>query len=236
MLNQVRARRPVAYVLDVQQEQLTYVARFSRPLFEVWGDGKTIVRSLFEAFSQFGVPLSNIRLEPGMTNATDPVVNVNIGSGGNHKFMFDRTETVFAYLTEDSIKSIPSLLEASTRWIRATSPSLKFASHQFVYFNHGHLKNASVEEFLKSVGPKSPKTGGVNKGNGAIFHWEVPDRKWSTQLVLDRSLVIPGGLYTMLTLLVFGDIVNYPELLGEGRAYLGAVLGELGLNFPELVA
>jgi hypothetical protein len=89
---------------------------------------------------------------------------------------------------------------------------------------------------LKTVGPKSPKAGGIDKGNGAIFHWEVPDRSWSTQLVLDRSLVISGGLYAMFTLLVLKDMVNYSELLTEGRTYLAALFGELGLDFPELIA
>jgi hypothetical protein len=74
------------------------------------------------------------------SNAAETIVTVKLGEIGSCKFALDRTESSFANFTEEAFQSIPKLLAASTNWIRTSVPSFKVASHQFIYSNHGLLK------------------------------------------------------------------------------------------------
>ena len=221
----------MSYELLVQQNQLIHTGHFSRPLFELWGDGKTILRGLFEAFSPFGTTLPDIRVEPGLVSPADQVITVNIGLVGLHRFKFDRVESTFFNFSDEVFPKIADIIEASTKWIRSAVSSFEFASHQFVYSNHCQVVNSSARDLLGSINKRSVKSGGLDLGTGLILHWEVPERNWTTQLVLDRSLVVTDGLYMMFTLLAPGSVSDYATLAKSGRTYLEAVLSELGLTF-----
>lgn len=217
------------YELLVQQNQLVHNGLFARPLFELWGDGKTILRGLFEALSPFGATLPDMHIQSVQATPADPVVTVNIGVKGTLTFRLDRIESTFFNFTDEFLREIPKIIESSARWIRAAVPSFKFSSHGLIYSSHSQLSKYTIEEVLKSVGTKTLKSGGVDKGTGAIFHWAVPQKNWTTQLVLDRSVVLAGGLYMMFNLLVTADAVEYDSLAKEGRKYLDDLLAELGL-------
>jgi hypothetical protein len=221
----------MAYELVVRQNQLIHTGLFSRPLFELWGDGRTILGGLFEAFSPFGTTLPDVRVEPGLVSPADQVISVSIGLLGLHKFKFDRIESTFFNFSDETLLSIPGIIEASSKWIRAAVSSFEFGSHQFVYSSHCQVGNSTAREILGSIYARSVKSGGLDSGTGVIFHWEVPDRSWTTQLVLDRSVVVADGLYVMFTLIVQGHISDYVALAKDARMYVDAVLGELGLNF-----
>jgi len=217
--------------LLVQQSQLAHTGVFSRPLFELWGEGKTILRGLFEALSPFGATLPDLHIQPVLATPADPAITVNIGTSGILTFKLDRTESSFFNFTDESLRNIPKILKSSTMWIRSAVPSFRFSSHQFVYSSHSRIGKSTVEKVLGSAGMKSLKSGGLDKGTGVIFHWSVPERNWTTQLVLDRSVVLEGGLYMMFTLMVVGDDMDYDSLGRDGRTYLDGLLSELGIKF-----
>jgi len=219
--------------LLVQQNQLIHTGLFSRPLFELWGEGKTILKGLFDAFSPYGASLADIRVQSPVGGPADQVVTVNIGLKGIHSFKIDRVEFTFFNYTEDFFPSIAKILESSARWIRGAVPSFKFASHQFVYSSHSQLKASTAEEVLKAISRIGLKSGGVDGGTGVIFHWTVPQRNWTTQLVLDHSVVVAGGLFMMFSLTVTADVVDYVSLASDGRSYFNALLDELGLEFSQ---
>lgn len=96
---------------------------------------------------------------------------------------------------------------------------------------HSYLKGMNADELL-TFASTVMKSGGKGRGTGVIFHWELPEQKWTTQLVIDRSIVLSEGVYILFSVLVKEDRINYPNLVQEARAYLDAVLGEIGLRFP----
>ena len=222
------------YELDVQHEQLTYTGRYSRPLFELWGDGGKIVGGIYDALQPYRVRLSDIRVEPGQTTASDPIVTAGIAGGGVCRFAFDRLELTFSSFSEESLKQIPAIISASTGWIRTTVPTIKFHSHLTVYHAHAKLTGAVVGEFLKTLGQRNLKSAGIDRGSGAIYNYEIPDFGWTTQLVIDSSLLVSGGLYLMLSIATNRDRLDYGALLVQGRSYLSGILQELDLHFPEL--
>jgi len=216
--------------LTVEREQLVHTAQFSRPVLELWGEGKKIVSGLYNAFSPFGVSLADIRAEG--SNPAEQVITVNISSGGVHRFRFDRLETAFLQFSQETFERIPLILDASLRWIRDYVPEAQVGSHQFVHTSHCQVAgDGSVESILQRIGPSAPKSGGTRKGSGTIFHWDVPEREWQTQLVVDRSLAVSNGLFLMFTLTIGHDKINFVELSGSAREYLFGILNEIGLMY-----
>lgn len=223
------------YSLDIQQESLSYTVRYARPAFELWGTGGTVVGGLYNALSPHGVPLQNFQIATSVSSAADVIFTVKIAQYGVLKFTLEKMEFSFANFTEDTFRSIPQMLEASTRWLRSAIPSLKFAGHTFTYYNHSHIKGLAVEQFLRTVNARDLKSAGTSRGNGAIFNYTVPEHNWTTQVIVDRSVLVADALYLNLTLGFPGDMLDYPQLLSKGRYYLAQVLGELNLSLPELL-
>lgn len=221
----------MAHELLVQQNQLVHTGFFTRPLFELWGEGKTILRGLYEALSPYGAALPDMHLQPVQTTPGDPAISVSIGARGTFTFRLDRTESTFFNFSEELLGDISRIIESSAQWIRVAVPSFEFKSHQAVYSSHSIVEKSTVEAVLASLGAKTLKSGGTDRGTGVIFHWSVPEENWTSQLVLDRSVIVSGGLYLMFSLLIAGDISDYVAFHKKVRSYLGALLTELGLAF-----
>jgi hypothetical protein len=222
------------YILDLKQEYLSYVARFERPVFELWGAGGVIAKSLYDSFLPFGVPLSNFQLSSALPNGAEPIVTIRLGDVGTSKFAYDRTESVFANFSEEFFTSIPRVLAASTNWLHAALPTFKVASHNFMWYSHSQLKPGQVAEYLNKLNPKRLTNGGVSLGSGSIFNFLVPSNQWRTQLMLDNSSVISDGLFVSLTINIKADKLDYDKIMLESRQYLGSLLQDLDLQLPEL--
>lgn len=96
------------------------------------------------------------------------------------------------------------------------------------------LKDAKVSDFLATLNPRIIAGAGQTIGNGVIFNQVRRDLNWQTQLLLDRSTIIQDGLFVSLTITVRTDVIDYDNLLSEGRVYFATVLRELDLQLPEL--
>ncbi len=218
--------------LDLRHEGLGYTGNFARPTFELWGAGGIIVRQIYEALSPYKVSLQNFKLAAALSSAADTVLTVQVGSTVL-KLSFEKIDVTFTGFSEEEFQAIPKFLQASTIWLGKAVPDFQFSSHQIQYFSHSFLKEGSVDEFLKATSPKPLKSTGFDLGTGAIFHRSVPEKKWVTQLTLDRSQYIPGSLFIGLSIRIETGPVNYDSLLVEGRSYFAEVLGELGLRLPD---
>jgi hypothetical protein len=199
-------------------------------LFDLWGDGKTILNGVYRALQPFGATLSNIRIEG--SGPADQHVSVSVGPT-TQVFRFDRVETTFINPTDQVFDKIPSILGDSLGWVRAACPDIPVAAHQASHLTHSKLSEETLEQVLSRIGPTAPKIGGQTQGSGAIFHWKVPEHQWVTQLTIDRSVGIQNGLFVMLSINAPVDKIDYRELLEAGRKYLLQVLAELGLNIPS---
>ena len=216
--------------LQIQQAQLVHTAYFAEPVLGLWGEGKGILQSLYNAFHPFGAGLTDIRAEG--INPGDQVVSVTLGQTGIHRFRFDRLETTFFNFSESEWATFPAILAASLEWVRKASPATKIGRHQFTYTSHSRLEGEAGDACLRRIGPAAPKSGGVGQGSGAIFHWEVPDRQWTTQLLVDKSLVVPDGLFLLFYLTIGVDKVDFFDIAASGEKYFSSILKELNLDLP----
>lgn len=223
----------MAKELDIRWETLNYTARFARPAFALWGQGGVIMEGLCDALSEYSVSLANIQFTPSLTNATTPLLTISVGNSGNLKFAYDRLEFAFSNFTTDFFQSLPGLFSRLSKWLLGTVPKFQFASHEFQYFTHCYLKTGQTEEVLASVNARTFKKAGSSIGHGSIFHHALPEKKWETQFIIDRSTFLPNALFLSLNLTTHGDI-NYESFLNDGRAYFASMLQELDLALPEL--
>jgi hypothetical protein len=223
----------MARELDVRWETLNYTARYARPTFSLWGQGGKIVEGLYDALSRYGVTLENITGTPTLQNASAPLLTIAIGNSGTLKVAHDRLEFSFSNFTTDFFQSLPQLFSGCTQWLRGAVPKFQFATHQFHYFIHSYVKEATTEGVLKTINPMTLKSGGLSLGHGAIFNHLLPDRKWITQLIIDRSSFLPDALFVALNLTVSYDDIKYETLILEGREYLDSLLEGFDLSLPQ---
>ena len=221
------------FELDVRHENVSYVGKFAYPTFELWGSGGIITKGLYDALAPYGVTLQNLQVSSTIANVAESVVTVYVPSFGSLKFSFEQIEFSFANLTVEFFESIPAILNAATLWITKAVPKFKFASHQFTYFTHAFVKDSTPEQVLQTVNPQKLKSAGISLGNGAIFNSSVPSKNWETQLILDKSKYLTGGLFVSLAVIVRAGDVEYGKLMEDGRAYLRGILSDLDLNIPE---
>ena len=87
---------------------------------------------------------------------------------------------------------------------------------------------------LGSLRTPGPTSAGTADGHGAIFNWKVPEKRWNTQLLIDKSLAVSNGLFLMFSVNVAADKVNFADLAGHAQEYLVGVLGDLALEFSEV--
>ncbi len=218
--------------LDLRHESLIYTGNFSRPAFELWGAGGIVIREIYEALSPYKVGLQNFLLSPSLTTAADNILTVNVGSTVL-KFSFVKVDVSFSGFSEEEFQGIPKFLRASTAWLSKKVPDFLFGSHEVQYFSHSFLKEGPVDDFLRATTSRTLKSAGIDLGTGTTFHRSVPDRKWITRLMLDKSQYIPGALFLGLSIKIESGLVEYDSLLEQGREYFQESIAELGLNLPD---
>ena len=192
------------------------------------------MKNLYDALAPFGVTLQSIQATPTLPNMSTPLVTIGIGNSGSLKFAYDRLEFTFNDFTLDVFQSLPRLFSSTTHWLRDAVSNFQFASHEFNYFNHSYIKEWTTEDLLASVNPRMLESGGLPVGHGLIFHHTIPERKWLTHLIVDKSSHLPNALFLGLGIIVTQDGIDYDSFLVEGRSYLASMLRELDLAFPEL--
>ena len=218
--------------LAVANNQLNYTGLFARPPFQLWGQGNVLLRGIYDSFSPFGVKASDIRFETLAADITGQVITANLGTAGFCRFRFDKVEATFFNFGKSFLAEFPKICEASTTWIRREAKDFEISSHRFMYSCHGLLGDVRVAEWL-NFGRIIITDAGKAQGTGAIFHWSQPEKSWTTQLVLDKSVVVPDGLYLMFTLDVAKNVIPFANIAVEARSYLDAIIAQLGLEFVQ---
>lgn len=217
----------MASKLIVEHAQVVYTAPFANPAFELWGEARKITQGIYEAFLPFGITLANIKGESG-DNAAEQGVTVSIGSEAICRFKFSSVEVTSFRYSKGVAQNMSAILAAFAKWVRGAAPSVRFASHQFVYSAHCALQGGDGEVFLRTIAPRAPASGGTDRGTGVIFHWDLPG-SGSSQLVIDKSVIVRNGLYIALHLSIPEDVIDFEATGPWSYHYMANVLSDLGL-------
>lgn len=163
-------------------------------------------------------------------------MTAHVPAVGTVKFWFDKIEFSFSNFSQAFFETIPKTMGELTAWIIKAVPDFKFASHSFFYFSHSFVEDSTPQEVLKAVNTRELKSAGISVGSGAIFNYTVPSRNWETQLLIDKSRHLAGGLFISLDVRIHTGEIDYAQLIMDGRKYLADALAELDLVIPEASA
>jgi hypothetical protein len=225
----------MAFKLDLRHEALNYTGNYVRPVLELWGSGGLMIKGLLDALAPHGVTLQQIVASGSMPNAADTVITAHVPNVGAVKFAFDKLEFNFSNFSSPFLEALPETMVGLVSWIARAVPDFSFASHRFSYYSHSFVEGSTPQEALKVLSVRELKNAGISVGSGAIFHYTIPTKKWETQLLIDKSLYLTGGLFISLDLHLLTGEIDYSEMLIESRKYLADILAELGLVLPELI-
>jgi hypothetical protein len=182
------------------------------------------------------VTLQQIQISGALPNASETVVTAQVPGVGAVNFGFDKIELTFANFSPAFFEAMPSIINGLVAWIPKVVPNFNFASHRFFYFSHSFVKDATPQDVLKALNVRELRSAGISVGNGAIYNYAVPSRNWDTQLLIDKSQHLAGGLFVSLDVTIHTGEIDYGEVMMSGRKYLADALAELDLVIPEAVA
>lgn len=221
------------FLLDLRHESLTYKGQYAKPAMELWGNGGAIVKWMLDSLGPHGVTLPQIKLGGNLPSQSEWLVLAEVPGVGPVKFSFDKLEFNFINFSQDFFASLPETMDSLVEGLRRMVPDLKFSSHSFVYFCHSFVKDGTPQDALRAVNPVGLKDAGISLGNGAIFNYTVPSRNWETQLTIDRSRHLTGGLFLSLDVRINSGDIDYEQVIQDSREYLAGILQELNLALPE---
>lgn len=222
--------------LLVQRNELNYIGLFSEPALGLWGEGAKILQGLYGAFTPFHISLADIRNDASSLQPSDQVVTVKFGAIGEYRFKFDRVELTLLNFNRNSLIEVPKLLTAGDEWLRSVVPGFTFGSHLFASLSHSELDHGTSQEFLRGLSSLDIPGVGVSEGCGIIFHWDLPEKGWRVQFMIDHSLSVDNGLFVNYLIRPSGDKIDYLNFMAEGTQLYERMLSEIGLEADEVAA
>jgi hypothetical protein len=217
--------------LITQQNRFDYRGVFTQPLFSLFGEGGKIVQGLYKSFSPYGVTLANIRNDSLSLSPSDQVLTVNFTTAAYYKFRFDGIESSVVNFTPQDLSDIPKLLSSGDNWLRSAAPDLSFQSHLFATFSHNRLSEGNSQDFLFNLFNVNAPNVGTSRGNGIIYHWDVPEYEWLVQLTIDHSVIVSGGLFIHFIVITAKDKIDYLETVQVGYKLFSEAMTQIGLEF-----
>lgn len=220
----------MSWQLQVMRNEISYTGSLAQPLLNYLQQMNEPAKALLEAFEPFGFGFESMQALASAQAINQQGLLFTFGWQGTYTFKLDRVEAMFWNLDESGFKRGAEILMAADRTLRKYAQGFQMKRHQFIHSAHGLLQPGQVADVLDPLIKMYPRSGGVSKGTGVIFHWDVPDKHWTTQLTLDRSVFYEDGLFLLLSIECFSDNLDLPAVLIEGRQYLIAVLQEIGVE------
>lgn len=217
--------------LDIKHESIDYTGVFDRPLLAFVGDGRTLVRAVYEAFTRYSVSLQNIQINNDRKTVGDPVLTAQLGSA-LVKVSYEKIEIAVNPLSDETFLGFPLFLESATGWLFKISEDFGFKAHLARYYCHGLLDATSVDDFLIGFTPRKFETLGQDKGSATVMYRFIEAEAWNTKIMFDKSLVYPNGLYVGLEIQFSGRKVDYLELVQKGQQYVWNAFREVGIYTP----
>lgn len=219
--------------LQVMRNEISYTGSLAQPLLNYLQRMNEPAKALLEAFEPFGFGFESMQALASAQAMNQQGLLFTFGWQGSYTFKLDRVEAVFWNLDESGFKRGAEILMAADRTLRKYAQGFQLKRHQLIYSAHGMLQTGQVADVLDPLIKMYPRSGGVRRGAGVIFHWDVPERGWTAQLTLDRSLLVKDGLFLLLSIEVLQDHLDFPSILAQAGQYLLDVLEEIGLALPK---
>ncbi len=212
------------------QGDLAYQGEFSSPAFDLVGSFLSLLTRLYARMAKFGVRPADLKLESGQSLAESALLCALHGLNAQARIRVERVEANFLELrrvTQDQVLAI--ILEAIGA-VQELSPQLAFKTHGIVLSLHGVLEGITFEDFIQRYTVKAPDGLGPPVGSGVVYYYGPETERDNSSVVLDKSLVVSGGLYLRMNLTINGTKVSVTEVHDKVSAYFNLLVKKLDLE------
>jgi hypothetical protein len=220
--------------LTINQNQLSYFARLTRPATSLLGNHQKTIAALIDVFSEYNVELANFHTEGVGSNPSSIGVNVNLGSFGVYKVKADRIEWIADNFVEEVIEKFPRVLQAGSEWLRSAL-NVTFKTQWFAYFCHAKLSEGNAEEFFLTLRDVGLFNFGRSLGSGIISNWFDDVIGGRVKLLIDHSVVVEDGLHAQILIRVDSDVIDYTKVCARGLEVFYQALSNVGLEVEREV-
>ncbi len=218
--------------LIVEQNQLGYTGVFSKPALGLWADGARIFEGLLGSFSEFGLGLSDIRVDALNQSPAGQIVTADLHALGKYGFRFHQVEWLADNLTEDELGIFPRVLQRADNWLRSSAVEVSFISHTLIYSSHCYLSEGTSRDYLLKFPSRDISGMGNSVGAGIFYHWEIPDLG-RFDLAVDHSRSVRNGLFIQAGSENKTDRLDFERVVASGRKKLENALASLGLEYER---
>jgi hypothetical protein len=219
--------------LVIQQEETTYTGYFSSPAFALWGGGVRIIEGLYKAFTEYGISLGDIIIDPSVSDSSSQGIRVDLSGLGDYKFGFEQVEWIASDIGAADLTRIPEVLQHGEEWLRSAISDFTFKLHNINRYNHNLFIEGTSQDFLSEFSKVDIPGVGTSLGTGLIFHWELPEEGWRMNLTIDHSNLYTGGLFIEQDVLVLSDKIDYTRMIVSSRDLLRETIAKVGLEFED---
>jgi hypothetical protein len=186
----------------LHRNQFDYAGVLARPPLSLWGDGRQILSTLYDAFSDKASSLEDYQIEGEQSLPATQGVRVSLGARQSFRFGFTRIEARLTDFRPEEVDSFFDTVRRGVEGLVKLTSEVGFQSHLLLYGAHLTLVRSTSTDFLRGLTNKSLAGLGTDRGTGLIFHADVPDTPLQVQLTVDHSLLVANGLFIQLALSV----------------------------------
>ena len=216
--------------LRAVQSDLAYQGDFSSPAFELVGSFATLLGRLHARLATFGLRPGDLKLEPGQGLADSALACSLPGLNAVVRVRVERVEANFLELRRVTQDQVAGIILQAVGAVQDLLPQVSFKSHSIGLSAHGLFEDIVYEDFIQRYAPKSPEDLGPALGRGVVCYYGPEEERDSSLVVLDKSLLVPGGLYLRTHFSLNGAKVPLADVQSKASAYVNLILEKVGLE------
>jgi hypothetical protein len=219
--------------LRVARNSIEYDGFFVEPAFELMGNVRAIVELFYKTFSEYGVGLSNFRLDGDSAEPSSAGATVRLGQRGIYTFKFDHVTAMLSDFDTPQIPGFVEVIKAADEDLRRAVKQLSFKSHAFFYSSHNEVISGTSRDFLSQLPRLVISVPGEDLGSGVIQNWRDTSMDAKVSLTLDHSLTVPNGLFVHYRVVTDVDQVDFLQLAVNAEKALYTTLAQIGVELEE---
>lgn len=221
--------------LSSDQNQVSYIGLFSRPVFALWKDRMDLTEQAYEIFSPYETTLLDMRFESFGRSPGEEAFVITLRDLGSITLRFDRLEWTLEDFNDEDLALAPEMLQRLDNSLRSSVEGLEFKNHVFIYFSHSKLSEGTARDYLLSFPNRELPGIEQNLGSGIIYNWVDAEIGGRVQLLIDHSNVVADGLLLQFSILMNNNDIDFRSVIEKARNRLEYALRIIGLEIEQEV-
>jgi len=223
----------VAIRFDVTRTDLTFEGSFSQPEFALFQDTPRLLRHLFARLEPHGLRLVDMKIERGSGSAADlHVVCYLFNYVMTIRVRLERIEVYCSQVLRDQARVFGAAILDTVLAVQTHLPDLAFRAHGLAVGLHGLLEGQPTSKYLSRFISNPPSGLGPPTGNGVVFYFGPEGDRLLSTLSLDRSIMIPDGLWVRPYVVWDAKKVEIKNLAIIAESFIRQTLNQIGLELP----